>query len=174
MSIRPRTIAVAAIAAALAAAIWFLLPSRVAATPEERIRALFDEAAKAAEKRKVDEVVRILSERFTGGGEGQQAGRDDVRRMLAFELLRGQWVSVSISAAEVSVDGSRARANVDAVLSRSADPGKGLASLLPGEASAHRFRLALEEEGGEWRVVSGSWRRIGLEEALSGPGAPDW
>ncbi len=173
MTIRPRSMAIAAAAAVLVGAVWLLHPSP-ARTPEERIQALFQEAARAAEQRKVGEVVEILSERFEGGGEGSRATRDDVRRLLVAELLRGQWVSVTISAAPVIVDGPRARATVDAVLSRAADRSKGLASLLPGEASVHRFRLDLEEEGGKWWVVSGQWRQVGIEEALSGPDAPHW
>jgi hypothetical protein len=174
MTIRPRSLAIAAVAVALVAAVCLLRRSP-AQTPEERIRAMFEEAAHAAEQRKVNEVVSVLSDRFDGGAEGMRAGRDEVRRLLAFELLRGQWVSVTISSARVIVDGRRARANVDAVLSRAADRSKGLGSLLPGEASVHRFRLDLEEEEpGRWRVVSGGWRQIGLDEALSGPDAPGW
>ena len=173
MSIRPRSIALVALVAALAGAVW-VLRRPPALGPEERIRAMLDAAAHAAEQRKVDEVVEVLSPRFHLEGEGERAGRDDVRRLLAFELLRGQWVSVTISSARVIVDGPRARAGVDAVLSRAADRSRGLGSLLPGEASVHRFRLELGEEGGEWRVVSGSWRQIGIEEALSGPDAPHW
>ncbi len=174
MTIRPRSIAIVAVAAALVLGVVWLRPRRAVA-PEERIRATFEDAARAAEQRKVDRVADLLSERFDGGGEGQRAGRDEVRRLLALELLRGQWVSVAISSAEVIVDGRRARANVDAVLSRAADRKKGLASLLPGEASVHRFSLELEEEAdGKWRVVSGRWRQVGLEEALSGPDAPHW
>ncbi len=174
MSIRIRWLAVAGVAAALVAAVCLLRrPPRLG--PEERIRAMLDQAAHAAEQRKVKDVVAVLSERFEGGGEGARAGRDEVRRLLAFELLRGEWVSVTISSARVIVDGRRARANVDALLSRAADRTKGLGSLLPGEASAHRFRLDLEEEEpGTWRVVSGTWREIGLEEALSGPEDPRW
>jgi hypothetical protein len=174
MTIRPRSIALAAVAvAALVGAVWLLRGSRPV-EPEERIRAMFQEAAHAAEQRKVSEVVEVLSQRFEGGGQGQRATRDDARRLLAFELLRGQWISVTISSAQVIVDGPRARANVDAVLSRAADRSKGVASMLPGEASVHRFSLELEEEDGRWRVVSGEWRQIGIEEALSGPEAPHW
>ncbi len=173
MTVRPRSIALAAAALALVGAVWLLRPSR-RLTPEERIQAMLQDAARAAERRKVGEVVEILSDRFTGGEERQRIERDEVRRLLVAELLRGQWVSVTISSAKVIVDGPRARAAVDAVLSRAADGGKGLASLLPGEASVHRFSLDLEEEGGRWRVVSGRWRQIGLEEALSGPEAPHW
>ncbi len=173
MTIRPRSIAIGVAAVALMGAVWLLWPSRTL-TPEERIQAMLQDAARAAERRKVGEVVEILSERFDGGGEGQHATRDEVRRLLAAELLRGQWVSVTVSSARVIVDGPRARASVDAVLSRAADRNKGLASLLPGEASVHRFSLDLEDEGGKWRVVSGRWSQIGLEEALSGPDAPHW
>jgi len=175
MRIRARTVAVvAAVAAAAGAGVWLLAPERPR-TPEERIRAALDRAAQAAERRRVGEVMELVSQRFAGsGGEGWRGDRDEVRRLLSLELLRGQWVSVVIGSAEIAVDGPRARAHVDVVLSRAADRGKGLAALLPGEASAHRFRLDLEEEGGEWRVVSGAWRSIGLEEALAGPGAPDW
>ncbi len=167
-------IAIAFAGAAAAGTAWLLLSAPRPVTPEERIRVLLATAAKAAEEREVGAVVEVLSDRFTGGGdgEGERATRDDVRRLLALELLRGRWVSVSISSAEISVEGNRARANVDAVLSRAEDRTKGLAALLPGEVSAHRFRLELEEEAGEWRVVSGRWRSIGLEEAISGPGVP--
>lgn len=174
MTIRPRSIAVVAVAAALAGAVC-LLRRPQALGPEDRIRKTFQDAAHAAEQRKVDQVVAVLSDRFQGGGEGMRASRDEVRRLLALELLRGQWVSVTISSAQVIVDGKRARANVDALLSRAEDRKKGLGSLLPGEASVHRFQLELEEEEpGTWRVVSGGWRQVGLEEALSGPEAPRW
>jgi hypothetical protein len=165
---------VAAVAALSGAVVWLLRPARPT-TPEERIRALLDRAAQAAEQRKLGEVMDALSPRFAGeGGEGWRADRDEVRRMLGLQLLRGQWVSVLVSSAEIAVEGPRARAHVDVVLSRSDEHGRGLAALLPGEASAHRLRLELEEEAGEWRVVAGAWRSIGLEEALAGPGPPDW
>jgi hypothetical protein len=173
MTIRPRSIGIAAVVAALVVGGVWLRPRRAMA-PEERIRAMLEGAARAAEERKLDQVVEVLSERFDGGGPAERVTPDDVRRMLALELLRGRWVSVTISSAAVIVDGRRARANVDAVLSRAADRGKGLASLLPGEASVHRFALDLEDEAGTWRVVSARWRPIGIEEALSGPDAPQW
>lgn len=161
-------------AAAAAAAAWLAWPARPEA-PEERIRALLAEAARAAEQRRPGEVAELLSERFRGGEGGAALGRDDARRLLALELLRGQWVSVSIASAEVVVDGARARAHVDALLSRAADRQKGLAALLPGEAAVHRFRLELEEEpDGRWRVVAAGWRQVSLQEALAGPGSPQW
>ncbi len=159
------------IALALAAGLglFFALRPSAPRTPEERIRAALEAAAKAAQERKVNEVVELLSARFQGQGWDERFGRDDARRFIAAELLRGQWVSVAITGVTPLVEGPRARATVHAVLSRSADGSK-----LPGEASAHRFQLDLEEEEGEWRVVSATWRQIDLSEALSGPPEPDW
>ena len=165
----------AAAAAGLGAAVWLARPQEPQ-SEEQRILALFDGAARAAEERNTDEVIEILSERFVGDG-GELAGkgsRDEVKRLIAFELLRGKWVSVQIIDAKVVVRESLARAAVDAVLSRAPDPGKRLSDLLPGEYSLNRFDLELEREGDEWRVVSGTWRHIGLEQALSGPELPDW
>lgn len=175
MSSRVKTVAIVAISALAAIVlVKLLLPARPRG-PEERIRAMFDAVAKAAQEREVDEVVEVLSERFTARNAEWHASRDEIRRLIGLELLRGQWVRVGISSAEIVVDGKRAKASVDALLSRSEDRGKGLGALLPGEASVHRFGLDLEEEqDGEWRVVSGTWRQIGLDEALAGPGKPDW
>lgn len=167
-----------AAAAVLGAAVWLARPQEPP-TEEQKIRALFDKAARAAEERNANEVVEILSERFRGGGGelGGHASRDDVKRLVALELLRGGWVSAQVlgdGGAAVQVRGAQARAVVDVVLSRAKDRGDRLSDLLPGEYSLHRFRLELELEEGEWRVVGGSWRQIGLEQALSGPALPDW
>jgi hypothetical protein len=58
------------------------------------------------------------------------------------------------------------------VLARAAGKGKSLAALLPGEASAHRFDLALEREEEGWRIVEAAWRPVDLATALAGPPEP--
>ncbi|MGC3998124.1 MAG: hypothetical protein QM767_11795 [Anaeromyxobacter sp.] len=140
-----------------------------APSEEERIRAAFAAAATAAEERRPAGVVELLSAGFRG-----QRGldREQARGIVTLEVLRAGWVSVTIAGAEVQVDGERARANVDAVLSR-APAGTGLARLVPSEASAHRFSCDLRLEDGEWRVVSAEWRPIELADALQGPPAPE-
>lgn len=165
-------LAVAAVAAVVG--VYLALRPSPPLTPEERIRAALDKAARAAQERKVDGVVELLSPRFRGKAGGETLTRDDVRRGVAFELFRGRWVSVEITGVTAIVEGKHARATVHAVLSRAVDRSKGLASLLPGEAAAHLFQLDLEEEDGEWRLVSAGWRPIELTEALSGPPEPDW
>ena len=163
-----RTIVLAALLAAGAAAIvWRLLDSGPPGD-EARIRALFEEAARAAEARRPAEVVEALSDRFRGQGLDRQG----VKQLVAWQVLRGEWVAVSIAGVAIAVDGDAARANVDAILSRAAGEGKALADLLPGEASAHRFACRLEREDGAWRVVSAEWRAIPVGEALAGPPEP--
>jgi hypothetical protein len=164
-----RAVLAALATAAVALAIWAALRAgRRAPTDEEAIRALFDEAARAAGERRTGEAVAGVSERFRGGG----LDRDGVKRLVAFQVLRGEWVSVTVAAARIAVEGDRARANVDAVLARASGKGKGLEALLPGEASAHRFQCRLEREPDGWRVVEAEWRPIGLADAMAGPPEP--
>lgn len=163
-----RTLALAAAAAlvVVVALAWGRL-RRAPLTDEERIAALFEDAARAAEERRVSDAVAAVSERFRAGA----LDRAGVKQLVAFQTLRGEWVSVSVAGARVVVDGDRARASVDAVLSRGAK-GKALAALLPGEASAHRFAFRLEREPEGWRVVEASWRPVDLAEAIAGPPEP--
>jgi hypothetical protein len=162
-----RSLAIAAAVAMVAVAAVRLL-GREERTDEELIQALFEEAAKAAGEKRVGDAVEGISERFQGSGLDKRG----VKQLVAFHVLRGEWVSVSVAGARVRVDGARARASVDAVLARGSAKGKSLAALLPGEASAHRFDCALEREDDGWRIVEASWRPVPLGDALAGPPEP--
>jgi hypothetical protein len=153
----------------VAAAAALLLPRllRHRPTDEEQIRALFEGAARAATEKRIGDAVDGLSETF----QGQGLDKRGAKQLVAAHVLRGSWVSATISGAEVAVEGDAARAVVDVILSRS---GKGtrLADLLPEQATVHRFtcRLAREREG--WKVTSAAWRPVSLEEAAAGPELP--
>ncbi len=164
-----RRLVLAAAALALVAAGAVLLHRLLAEPPrdEDRIRSLFAEAARAAEEKRVSDAVEIVSERFRGEGLDRQG----VKQLVAYQALRGEWVSVTVAGAEIAVSGDAADATVDLVTARGG-PGKQLRDLLPGEASAHRVTCRLEREGRDWRVVSATWRPIDLAEALAGPPAP--
>jgi hypothetical protein len=155
------TLALAAGAAGWAA--WRRL-SEPAPSDEDRIRALFDEAARAVEDRRVSDAVSAVSERFRGDG----LDRHGVKQLVASQVLRGEWVRVSVAGARVRVERDAASAVVDVVMARSGR-GARLADLLPQDAAANRIDCRLEREGGEWRVVSASRRPISLAEALAGP-----
>ncbi len=163
-----RNVALAAAAAAIVALALARLLARDDRTDEDRIRALIEGGARAAEEKRIGDAVAGLSERFRGEGL-DKAG---VKQLVAFHVLRGDAVSVSIAGSRIRVEGARARAGVDAILVRGSGKGKALAALLPDEAGAHRFDLALEREEDGWRIVAAEWRRIDLGEALAGPPEP--
>lgn len=158
---RAGTLLLAIAALALAAA------CRKAESDDDRIRAVFTRAARAAEEKRIGDVVADVSERFRAG----DLDRDGARQLAAAVILRGGWLSASVSGVTVRVEGDLAAAVVDVVLARGA--GKpSLATLAQGEASVHRFdvRLAREPEG--WRVTAASWRPIELGDAIAGPPEP--
>jgi len=164
------TVSRRAVAAALALAtgaagwaVWQRL-SEPEASDEDRIRALFDRAARAVEEKRVSDAVSAVSERFRGEG----LDRHGVKQLIAAQVFRGEWVTVSVAGTRVRVEGDAASAAVDVVMARS---GKGarLSDLLPQDARAERFDCRLEREGGEWRVVTAARRPISLAEALAGP-----
>ncbi|HYQ81338.1 MAG TPA: hypothetical protein VEP68_07545 [Anaeromyxobacteraceae bacterium] len=160
-----RRAVLAVVAAALAAAglaLW--RPWREPPGDEERIAGLFLDAARAVEEKRVGDAVEAVSERYRGEG----LDRRGVKQLLLAQVLRGEWVSVTVAGTRVRLAGDAAEAVVDVVLARS---GKGtrLADLLPEQASANRLDCRLEREGSDWRVVSASRRPISLAEALAGP-----
>lgn len=133
-------------------------------TDEERIQGLVAAAARAAEERKAGEVVAAASERFAGEG----LDRRGLKQFVALQILRGEWVSVSIAGTRIEVAGNAARAAVDVVLARSGKGAK-LADLLPAGGSVHRLQLRLEREDGDWKVVRARWRPVPVQDALAGP-----
>lgn len=164
----PRWVLIAALLV-LAAGAGLLLSRLLGHRPtdEEQIRALFDQAAQAAEEKRIGDVVAGVSERFQGEGLDKRAAK----QLVAIQILRGTWVAVMISGASIEVRGDTARAVVHVVMSRS---GKGtpLESLLPEQATVHRFGLELAREEGRWMVTTAAWRPITLQEALAGPELP--
>jgi hypothetical protein len=131
---------------------------------EDRIRAMLHDAARAAEEKRVGDAVQGLSERFEGHGLDKLGAK----QLVAFHVLRGTWVSVTLAGEKVEVQGDRARAVVDVVMSRSGK-GKPLAELLPETVTVHRFDLRLAREADGWKVTTAAWRRVSLEEAAAGP-----
>ncbi len=158
-------LALAVLAAAAAGWWWASRPPPQA--DEDRILALLEAGARAAEARQPAEAVADVSEAFRGQGLDRRA----LKQLVAAQALRGAWVAVKLAAPVVEVAGDAATARFGLVLSRGG-PGAGAADLLPSHASAWRVeaRLAREPEG--WRVVSATWAEASLAEALAGEAPP--
>lgn len=169
MTLSRRTILAASALAVLAAGAFLL--ARWAApepTDEERIRTLFAEAARAAQEKRVGDVMDALSERFRGEG----LDRAGVKQLVALHAFRGEWNRVAITADRIAVDGDAATAVLHVLLARSG-AGESLASVLPAAGSAYRIACTLAREDEGWRVVTAAWRPMPLDEALAEPSPPE-
>src|SRR5512137_1463088 len=94
----------AAVAAAALLALGAFLGFRALApgpSDEDRIRDQVYEVARAAEEKRVSDVMGVVSERF----HGQELDRDGLRRLVAFHALRGSWNAVVPLAVTVEVRG---------------------------------------------------------------------
>ncbi len=162
-----RGIAILGVFAAGATA-WFAARHLVARpqSDEEQIRALFTAAAKAAEEKRVSDAVAGLSERF----EAEGLDKREVKQVIAAHVLRGDWVSVTLTDPQIEVKGDTAEAVLDVVMARSGSGG--LSGVLPADATANRITCRLEREDQGWRVVHAKRRPIGVGELLDGAPAP--
>jgi hypothetical protein len=164
---RPVLLLLLAAAALLAGLLAWRRLAAPARSDEDRVRALFEEAARAVGEKRVGDAVAGVSERFRGEGGWDRA---EVRRAIAGHVLRGEWLAVTVTGVRVAVEGDRARAQVALVAARSGR-GAALAALLPQDGTGLLLEAGLEREAGEWRVVSGSHRQVPIAEALAGPPA---
>ncbi len=132
-------------------------------TDEERIRVLFEQAARAVEEKRPGDAVAGVSESFQGQGMGHR----ELKQFVTFQTLRGSWNAVLPVAARVNVAGDRAEAVVDAVLVRGGQ-GEGVAARLPEAGDTWRIDASLAREEDGWKVVSARWRRITAAEGMTG------
>jgi hypothetical protein len=155
-----RSLAALAVAILLAlGAPWAWRALSPGPSDEERVRAILLDAARAAEERRVNDVVAAVSERF----QGQGLDRAGLKQLVAFHVLRGAWSAVVPLGVTVEVAGDRAEASADVALARGAG-GEGIVGRLPEEGSAWRIDASLERETGGWRVVAARWRRLPLSD----------
>jgi hypothetical protein len=162
-----RTLAVA-LGVLLAAAAGWRLTRPPPPSDEELVRALFADAVRAVEARRVSDAVAGLSERFAGQGLDKRG----VKQLVAGHALRGSWLVARIAGLRVEVSGDTARAVLDLVATRAGE-GKALAALLPTDGNAWRVDCRLEREPEGWRVVGATWVEESLAEALAGPAGPE-
>jgi hypothetical protein len=122
-------------------------------TDEERIRAIFDQGARAVEEKRPGDAMAGVSERFQGEGMGYR----ELKQFITFQALRGSWNAVLPAVAKVQVAGDQAEVEVDVVLVRGGK-GAGVVALLPEEGDSLRIDAALVREKDGWKVVSARWR----------------
>jgi len=132
-------------------------------TPEEQVRSEVLAMARAAEEPKLGDIMEHISVRFHSA-EGWD--RDEVKGVLASEILRAGRLRVFVADLDVTLDSSsRARMKGKFVLGRS--DAKTLRELLEqSQIDAYEIDGALELEDGDWRFVSASHRRLDSKDIL--------
>lgn len=158
---RPRWIGIAAIGVVAAAVVVVLLlvAARREHPPEELIQQKVIQMAAHAEKKDLGAIMEEISADFRG--TRPPLARDELRQLLAAQILRGNWVRVFIREMEVTVTSpTEAAFRGKFVFGRSeADTLEKLAS--ESQIQAYQVDAALRKEAdGEWRFVSGGYRVI--------------
>lgn len=129
-------------------------------TPEQLIERNVIAMTHAAEQKDVAAVMEHISDRFRG--TSQAVSKDDVRRLIAANVLRGTWVRVFVRDIEVrATSATEAEFEGKFIFGRSeADTVEKLAA--ESQISGYRVTGRVEREAdGAWRFVTGGYERIG-------------
>jgi hypothetical protein len=118
-------------------------------TDEDRVRAVVKEAIEAANARSPSGVVREAIDDFRGPHD---AKRDEVKRILAGWFLGAGWVHVFERDLEVTIDGDKAKAKLDAILARGPEVKK-IEDVMPTNAASVVFDLDLVRTPNGWRFA---------------------
>jgi hypothetical protein len=154
---------VLALAAALAGLLIWILWPRGPVTPEERIRRQVIDMARAAEHRDLSFIMEQVSPRFRSH-EGWD--RDEVKSVLASEILRGQWVRVFVVDFQVTVDTPR-HAQMKGKFWLGRSDAKTLKELAAqSQVQGYEIDGELELEDGDWRFVSASHQPLDPSQFL--------
>lgn len=115
---------------------------------EERVRAAIERVAQGARDHDLDETFAPVSERYTH----EELNRAQVKAYVFSQFRRHQNISVALGPIDVRLAGERrATAEFEAAIAEGID--LTTLDLLPEQADAYDFRVELEKEDGEWRVV---------------------
>ncbi|MCI0569804.1 MAG: hypothetical protein L0Y66_03565 [Myxococcaceae bacterium] len=159
----PRKLLALGAAVVAGLAVLLLWPGRNVPA-EEQVRRRMVQMAAAAEERNLGDVMEGVSDSFRST-EGW--GKDDLRRVLAAQLLRGQWVRIFLDVdAPTQVSGDEVAVSARLFFARSdAEDLAHLAreSVVDAYAVEGTFR---READGEWRAVQASHRRLGAADLL--------
>lgn len=147
----------AAAIAVAAGVLTYVLVARGSPPAEEVIRRQAIAMAAAAERKDLAFIMEQLSQHFRS--EDGSVSRDEVRGILAAQLLRGEWVRVMTSDLDVKVTTETAAYfHGTYIFARSkAKTLKELARESVIGAWEITARVELEADG-EWRFVSASWK----------------
>lgn len=136
----------------------YLLVARGSTAPEELIRRQAVAMADAAEKKDLGFIMKQVSADFRTA-DGYR--KEDVRQILAAQLLRGEWVRVMTANVDVTMT-SATTANFRGTYIFGRSKAKELKDLAKDSVIA-AYEITGEvrrEPDGEWRFVSAAWEQV--------------
>lgn len=144
------------VAAAIVLAIFWPRPPP---SPEDVIREKVIKMGEAAEEKNLGYIMDQISDRFRGSPE--PLTKDELKQVLAAQILKGNWVRVFIRETEVRVvSDNEATFSGKFIFGRSS--GDSLENLVKRtDIEAYQVDATLQrEKDGQWRFVSGGYKRI--------------
>ena len=151
---KARTLAIG-VALLAGAGVLFFWPRQVLG-PEAEIRALFGRFVKAAEDRKLG----VIADAMAPGFKARGAGKDEVKQMLAYQLLRDR-ETVAVLNPSLTVElKSDSQATLAAELLFARQKGAGPETVAPESVvAAYHLDATLERTEEGWRFVSADYRQ---------------
>jgi len=122
---------------------------------EAQIRALFAQCVQAAEDRKLDVISDAMAPEF----KAQGAKKDEVRQLLAFQLLRDKETTAVLNPSlDVTVEPPNASVSSELVFARTRP--KSAAEVAPQSVvAAYHLDAKLQKREGKWLFVSAEYRQ---------------
>lgn len=126
-------------------------------TEEDRVKKVLKSIQAAAEEKKIAAVLDNVSKSYQ---DPQGNDYNGVKGILAFYFFRHQKVAVYMPNVDVVVNGTKARALFQAILT-GRGTGESAGNILPESLGAYNFDVNLKKENDEWKVTSAKWERVG-------------
>jgi hypothetical protein len=135
-----------------------------APTPEEQVRALVSDFARAADARDAGAALALISDAYA-----DPSGRDkrELHAVVAGYFLRHDAIHVLVRVKQVRLAEPPTAASVEAVAALTGAPVADVGELAGIDADVYRFDLeARHEDDGRWRVTRAGWRPAQMGDLL--------
>lgn len=138
-------------------AVLLLSPACHKETEEDKVKKVITGVQQAAEEKKIKSVLDHISRSYQ---DPQGNDYNGVKGLLAFYFFRHQKVSVYMPNIDIMVNGEKASALFQAILT-GRGTGEAAGGILPEALGAYNFEVLLAKEDGSWKVTSAKWERVG-------------
>ncbi|KRT68674.1 MAG: Uncharacterized protein XU15_C0018G0051 [candidate division NC10 bacterium CSP1-5] len=132
-------------------------------SPEARVRALFDKAEVAAEKKDLGTFRDLISDQYL---DEFRQDKQAILGILAFHLFRNQSIYLLTRMQTIAFP-EPARAEAVILVATAGQPIRGTEELVALRADLFRFDITLADKAkGDWKVTRAQWRRVELKDFL--------